>query len=151
MGIRHLRYFLAFAEAGSFAEGAKLLRVAQPSLTRQIRVLESDVGCALFVRSWQGVHLTDVGEVLLKEATLAVAQLDLALRRTREHVQRPRKLVLGSARHDSGHGGRTDGTRVDYPGARFAGCLNRRSKQAASRSGSRAGKWQHRRCIRPSG
>lgn len=95
MEIRHFRYFLAIAEAGSFAEGAKRLCIAQPSLTRQIRALEDQLGCPLFVRSWQGVQLTDSGEILLREARLAVAQFDLALKRTREGKQHPRKLALG--------------------------------------------------------
>ncbi|SCZ21987.1 LysR family transcriptional regulator, hca operon transcriptional activator [Burkholderia vietnamiensis] len=95
MEIRHFRYFLAIAEAGSFAEGAKRLCIAQPSLTRQIRALEDQLGCPLFVRSWHGVQLTDSGEILLREARLAVAQFDLALKRTREGKQHPRKLALG--------------------------------------------------------
>ncbi len=95
MEIRHFRYFLAIADAGSFAEGAKRLCIAQPSLTRQIQALERHLGCTLFVRSWQGVQLTDAGEILLREARLAVAQFDLALRRTRERKQHPQKLVLG--------------------------------------------------------
>ncbi|MFU4558081.1 LysR family transcriptional regulator [Pseudomonas paraeruginosa] len=95
MDIRHLRYFLAIADAGSFTAGAQRLRVAQPSLTRQIQALEAHVGCTLFVRTWQGVHLTEAGEVLRKEALLAVTQFDAALKRTQDSGKQVCRLVLG--------------------------------------------------------
>jgi DNA-binding transcriptional LysR family regulator len=59
MELRHLRYFVAVAEAGSMKLAAeKRLHTAQPSLSRQIRDLEHEVGVALFTRSAHGVELT---------------------------------------------------------------------------------------------
>lgn len=66
--MRHFRYFIAAAEEGSFLKAAGRLRVAQPSLSRQIRDLEREVGVALFDRMPRGVRLTRAGEVFLREA-----------------------------------------------------------------------------------
>jgi LysR family hca operon transcriptional activator len=56
MELRHLRYFIAVAEAGSMKLAAESrLHTAQPSLSRQMRDLEQEVGAALFVRSVRGV------------------------------------------------------------------------------------------------
>jgi len=95
MELRHLRYFLAIADAGSFTEGARRLRVAQPSLTRQLRDLEVHLGSQLFLRTQRGAILTEAGKTLLPEATKAVAQFDNAIRRTQDIGRRTRRLVLG--------------------------------------------------------
>jgi DNA-binding transcriptional LysR family regulator len=68
MQMRHLRYFVAAAEAGSFLKAASRLRVAQPSLSRLMRDLEREVGVTLFDRLPRGVRLTTAGEVFLHEA-----------------------------------------------------------------------------------
>jgi DNA-binding transcriptional LysR family regulator len=70
---RLLRYFVAVAEHGSFTQAAKALYVAQPSLSRQIKQLETRLGVDLFTRTTSAVELTAVGEVLL---TAARRQLD---------------------------------------------------------------------------
>ena len=51
MELRHLRYFLAVVDAGSITRGAHAVRVAQPSLSRQLRQLEEEIGEPLFDRS----------------------------------------------------------------------------------------------------
>ena len=62
MELRHLRYFVAVAEEGSLTVAAeRRLHTAQPSLSRQIRDLEYEVGVALFVRSVRGIELTAAG------------------------------------------------------------------------------------------
>ncbi len=68
MQMRHLRYFVAAAEEGSFLKAAGRLRVAQPSLSRQIRDLEREVGVVLFERLPRGVRLTPAGDAFLTEA-----------------------------------------------------------------------------------
>src|ERR1700685_4197051 len=74
MELRHLRYFIAVAEAGSMKLAAESrLHTAQPSLSRQIRDLEQEVGAALFVRSVRGVELTAAGRGFLDHARLAPA------------------------------------------------------------------------------
>lgn len=82
MELRHLRYFLAVAEEGSLTVAAeRRLHTAQPSLSRQIRDLEYEVGAQLLVRSARGVELTDSGRTFLDHARLALAQVDAAVER----------------------------------------------------------------------
>jgi len=68
MELRHLRYFVAVAEELSFTRGAEKLRIAQPSLTRQIKDLEEEIGTRLLDRSKKRVALTKEGECLLTGA-----------------------------------------------------------------------------------
>jgi DNA-binding transcriptional LysR family regulator len=69
MELRHLRYFVAVAEAGSLTLAAEQwLHTAQPSLSRQIRDLELEVGVPLMVHSVRGVELTAAGRAFLDHA-----------------------------------------------------------------------------------
>jgi LysR family hca operon transcriptional activator len=80
MELRHLRYFIAVAEEGSLTLAAeKKLHTAQPSLSRQIRDLEHDVGAELMTRSVRGIELTAAGQAFLDHARLALAQVDAAV------------------------------------------------------------------------
>jgi len=66
MELRHLRYFVAVAEEGSLTvAAARRLHTAQPSLSRQIRDLEDEVGAPLLIRSARGIELTAAGRVFL--------------------------------------------------------------------------------------
>jgi LysR family transcriptional regulator, hca operon transcriptional activator len=77
--LRHLRYFIAVVEEGSLTVAAKRrLHTAQPSLSRQIRDLELEVGVPLLTRSSRGVELTVSGRVFLHHARLALAQVEAA-------------------------------------------------------------------------
>ncbi|MFC0397974.1 LysR substrate-binding domain-containing protein [Paraburkholderia rhizosphaerae] len=88
MELRHLRYFIAVAETGSLTEAAeKRLHTSQPSLSRQIRDLEDQVGVELLVRSARGVELTDAGKAFIDHARLAIAQLDTAVEAARRAAQ----------------------------------------------------------------
>src|ERR1700756_5688681 len=79
MELRHVRYFIAAAEAGSLKVAAeKKLHTAQPSLSRQIRDLEYEVGAQLMRRSVHGIELTAAGRAFLDHARLALAQADAA-------------------------------------------------------------------------
>jgi DNA-binding transcriptional LysR family regulator len=70
--LRHLRYFVAVAEEKSITVAAKRrLRTAQPSLSRQLRELETEVGAELMTRSARGIELTAAGKVFLDHARLA--------------------------------------------------------------------------------
>ena len=77
--LRHLRYFVAVAESGSLTLAAtQTLHTAQPSLSRQIRDLEDEVGTPLMTRSARGVELTAAGRAFLDHARLALGQVDAA-------------------------------------------------------------------------
>src|ERR1700742_80419 len=92
MELRHLRYFVAVAEAGSLTVAAeKRLHTAQPSLSRQLRDLEYEVGTALFVRSARGVELTPAGRVFLDHARLALGQAAEAIQAARRAARPPRE------------------------------------------------------------
>jgi len=94
MELRHLRYFIAVAEEeeGSLTLAAeKRLHTAQPSLSRQIRDLEYEVGVQLMNRSVHGIQLTDAGKAFLDHARLALAQVDAAVEVARRAAQPGKK------------------------------------------------------------
>jgi LysR family hca operon transcriptional activator len=79
MELRHLRYFIAVAQAGSLKLAAETrLHTAQPSLSRQMRDLEDEVGVKLLNRSVRGIELTAAGQAFLEHARLSVAQAEAA-------------------------------------------------------------------------
>ena len=79
MDLRHLRYFIAVAEVGSLHVAAeKRLHTAQPSLSRQMRDLEAELGCSLMTRSARGIELTAAGRVFLDHARVILLQVDAA-------------------------------------------------------------------------
>jgi LysR family hca operon transcriptional activator len=79
MELRHLRYFIAVAEEGSLTHAAeRRLHTAQPSLIRQIRDLELEVGVQLLERGARGIELTAAGRVFLDYARLALLQVEAA-------------------------------------------------------------------------
>src|ERR1700724_3093989 len=88
MELRHLRYFIGVAEALSFTKAAEKLHTAQPSLTRQIKDLEEELGVRLLNRTKQQVTLTDEGRSFLVDAKRLLA---LAA----ETVQSVRRLHRG--------------------------------------------------------
>jgi LysR family hca operon transcriptional activator len=94
MELRHLRYFVAVAEEGSLTVAAeKRLHTAQPSLSRQIRDLEYEVGVPLLSRSVHGVELTPAGRAFLDHARLALTQAEAAAEAARRAAQ-PAKQIF---------------------------------------------------------
>jgi len=92
MELRHFRYFIAVAEEGSVTLAAeRRLHTSQPSLSRQLRDLEYEIGADLLVRSAQGVSLTPAGKVFLEGARLALAQIEAAVEAARRaaHPEKP--------------------------------------------------------------
>src|SRR5438093_7667533 len=73
MELRHLRYFVAVADALSFTKGAGKLHLAQPSLTRQIKDLEEEIGVRLLDRTKREVSLTEEGKSFLADARRVLA------------------------------------------------------------------------------
>ncbi|TAM10689.1 MAG: LysR family transcriptional regulator [Nevskiaceae bacterium] len=66
--LRHLRYFIAVVEQGSFRAAALKLHISQPPLTRQIQQVEGAVGATLLIRKPRGVEMTTAGRVFYREA-----------------------------------------------------------------------------------
>ena len=79
--LRHLRYFVAVAEAGSLSRAAARLHISQPPLTRQIRHLEEVLGTRLLLRKARGIELTDAGRALREEARNILSLAGQALER----------------------------------------------------------------------
>jgi LysR family transcriptional regulator, hca operon transcriptional activator len=79
MELRHLRYFVAVAEAGSLTVAAeRKLHTSQPSLSRQIRDLEDEVGTQLLTRRARGIELTPAGRAFLDHARSVLSQVEAA-------------------------------------------------------------------------
>jgi LysR family hca operon transcriptional activator len=91
MELRHLRYFVAVAEAGSLTVAAEqTLHTSQPSLSRQIRDLEDEVGARLLTRRARGIELTAAGRAFLEHARSMLAQVEAAAEAARR-VAHPAK------------------------------------------------------------
>ena len=84
MDSRYMRYFIAVAEAKSFTHAAERLHTVQPSLSRQIKRLETIVGTPLFTRTKHEVRLTAAGEIFLRECRAILQQTDHAIVLARE-------------------------------------------------------------------
>jgi len=97
MELRHLRYFVAVADAGSVTvAAARKLHTSQPSLSRQIRDLEDEVGAQLLTRGARGIELTRAGRAFLDQARLVLSQVETATDAARgiAHPAKPR-FVMG--------------------------------------------------------
>ncbi|ADP82408.1 LysR family transcriptional regulator [Pseudofrankia inefficax] len=79
MDTHRLNYFLRIADEGSINRAASVLGIAQPALSRQLRLLEEDLGVTLFLRTARGVQLTDEGERLRAMTAAPLRQLELAM------------------------------------------------------------------------
>src|ERR1700761_743306 len=97
MELRHLRYFVAVAEEGSLTNAAeRRLHTAQPSLSRQIRDLELEVGVKLLERRARGIELTSAGRVFFDHARLALLQVEAAGEAARRAAEQQKSaFVIG--------------------------------------------------------
>jgi len=89
MELRHLRYFVAVAEAENVSRAALKLHVSQPGISRQIRDLEDEIGFQLFERSAKSIKLTSAGKSFLTEARAV-------LQRAEEAVKTARAIATGA-------------------------------------------------------
>jgi len=94
LDLRLVRYFTVVAEHRHFGRAAEALHVAQPSLSRQIRHLEQQLGARLLDRTPQGSRLTEAGEVFLPLARALLRSADQAAARTRAAAQ-PSRITIG--------------------------------------------------------
>ena len=83
MELRHLRYFVAVAEAENVSRAALKLHVSQPGISRQIRDLEEEIGFQLFERSAKSLKLTSAGKTFLTEAHAVLQRADEAVKTAR--------------------------------------------------------------------
>jgi DNA-binding transcriptional LysR family regulator len=127
---RLLRYFAAVAAEGNLTRAAEQLFVSQPTLTKQIRQLESQLGVRLFTRSRAGMTLTAAGHALAGQAPAVLAGWDKAQRETRAEASREARVLrvgfISSAANEATHqiiaafARRRPGWRVDLQQAPWA-------------------------------
>ncbi|MCD8822153.1 LysR family transcriptional regulator [Staphylococcus gallinarum] len=103
MELRHLRYFLAIAKAGSISSAAEILHIAQPPLSRQLKDLERELGFELFERNKKRkVQLTDQGRFFVNKAQLILNTIDDSVMETQEfHEQVEQSLAIGTTIYSS--------------------------------------------------
>lgn len=87
MNIQHMRYFIAIAEANSITAAAETLRISQPSLSRQIRAFESEIGCQLLERGARSISLTSKGSEILREGKIILRHIDIGISNIRQIVE----------------------------------------------------------------
>ena len=92
MDIKQLRAFLTVAETGNVTRAAELLNIVQPAVSRQLRLLEEDIGAELFERGRHGMVLTEAGRSLVGHARNVMLELE-----------RARAEIIGSASGVTGH------------------------------------------------
>lgn len=78
MTLAQLANFVRIAELGSLSKAAAVLRIAQPALSRQLRLLEADLGSSVFMRHAWGISLTPAGEILLVRARKLLLEAEAA-------------------------------------------------------------------------
>ena len=83
MEFRQLRYFVAVAQQRNFTRAAEILNITQPPLSRQIQLLEEELGVALFYRESRPVRLTDSGRILYEQALQVLGRIDQMTAMTR--------------------------------------------------------------------
>src|SRR5882757_8487268 len=79
MDLRFLRYFVTVAEELNFTRAARVLHITQPSLSVQVRKLESEVGAELLTRDGRGIRLTQAGRLFLTHARKILAEAERAV------------------------------------------------------------------------
>jgi LysR family transcriptional regulator, hca operon transcriptional activator len=84
--LRHLQTFLAVADAGGIALGARRLGQAQSAVSRRVRQLEHELGVALLVRGRTGTELTPAGHALAERGRPAVAAVEASVERARRRA-----------------------------------------------------------------
>lgn len=96
MDLRQLRYFVAVASARNFTRAAEQLNIAQPPLSRQIQLLEDELGVTLITRKSRPIKLTDAGRLFYEQALQVLGRVDQMKDATRRvGMNRNRVLSIG--------------------------------------------------------
>ena len=98
MDIRTMQYYLAVVREGTISAAAQALHVAQPSLSRQMKELEEELGVTLFARGNRKITLTEEGMVLRKRAEEMVRLMQM----TEEEISQIKNHISGSVRIGAG-------------------------------------------------
>ncbi len=93
MELRQLRYFVAVAQQRNFTRAAEILNITQPPLSRQIQLLEEELGVALFHRSSRPVRLTDGGRLFYEQALQVLGRIDQMVASTRRAGLREKQVL----------------------------------------------------------
>ncbi|MCC8395934.1 LysR family transcriptional regulator [Paraburkholderia sp. MMS20-SJTR3] len=93
MDIRQLRYFVTVAREKNFTRAAELLNIAQPPLSRQIQLLEEEIGVALLIRHTRPVRMTDAGRLLYEQAMQVLGRVE-QMKAAARHVGLHQRSVL---------------------------------------------------------
>ncbi len=93
MDLKQLKTFIRVAETGSLSKASDRLRTAQPALSRQIKLLEAEIGTPLFIRYGRGMQMTEAGQELLARVTGLVHQLEKSIDDVRSLAAVPRGTV----------------------------------------------------------
>ena len=94
--IRRLRYFVAVCDHGGFSKAAPVIGIAQPALTRQVQLLEHELGIALFTRNGRSAVPTEAGVALMNGARLHLESFELLIERVqRDFGTGPAQVCLG--------------------------------------------------------
>lgn len=115
---RDLRYFAAVAEELHFTRAAERLYVSQPALSKQIRMLEKQVGAALFERDRREVRLTEAGAALLPHAHRLLAEWDAAQEAIARVVAQSSAVLVVGMSTSPGRGGVLPAIRSRFTAAR---------------------------------
>lgn len=96
MELRQLRYFVAVAETRNFTRASEQLHIAQPPLSRQIQLLEAELGVQLLLRNSRPVRLTDAGRLFYEQALQVLARIESMKTATQQlGLQQRRRLTIG--------------------------------------------------------
>ena len=122
MDIRTMQYYLAVVREGTISAAAEALHVAQPSLSRQMKELEEEIGASLFERGNRRITLTEEGMILRRRAEEMVR----LMQRTEEEISQIRNHITGTVRIGAGESGSfhylsraAAGLSEEYPDIRF--------------------------------
>ena len=103
MELRQLRYFVAIVDHGSLSRAARVLHIAQPALTQQVKQLEDELAAQLLHRSAQGVIATDAGKIFYEHAQAILKQVSDARSAVAQSTDKPAGTVaLGIPQSASG-------------------------------------------------
>jgi LysR family transcriptional regulator, nitrogen assimilation regulatory protein len=103
MDVRSLRYFHAVVEFGSYSRAAKFLRISQPAVSRQVSLLEKELGKILLVRSGHGATPTHAGRLLFERSQTILRQLESAASEIRSIQSEPAGSLSLAVPPGAGH------------------------------------------------